>query len=169
MDAFYGFPHGAAEDGHVRVVPAVQPEHVAAARGLIAEYGAGLGHDLSFQGFAEELAALPGDYAPPAGCLLLALVHDKPAACVALRPQAPGVAEMKRLYVRPEFRGMGLGDALAHAIVAQARTLGYARMRLDTLAEMQSAQALYRRLGFRPIPPYYENPLPGVVYLELVL
>jgi len=169
MEPFYGFPHAGAEDGHLRMVPATTPEHLAAARTLIREYGAGLGIDLSFQHLEEELAGLPGAYAPPRGALLLALVQEQPEACVALRPLAEDIAEMKRLYVRPTRRGLGLGELLAQAIVAEAKRLGYRRMRLDTLATMAGAQAIYRRLGFKRIPAYYANPLPDVVYLELDL
>ncbi len=163
-----GFPEG-AERGTVLIVPARAADQVAAVRGLIAEYGAALGRDLSFQGFAEELAGLPGEYAPPGGALLLALVDDATAGCVGLRPLQGDAAEMKRLYVRPTHRGLGLGEVLAQAILAEARTLGYRRVLLDTLPEMGPAQALYRRLGFRPIPPYYDSPIPGTSFLEVLL
>ena len=138
-------------------------------RALFAEYAAGLGFSLAFQGFDDELASLPGAYAPPRGALLLARTAAETAGCVALRPLAPDVCEMKRLFVRPAWRGTGLGARLAEAVVAEARRLAYARMRLDTTPEMGAAQSLYARLGFRDIPPYRENPVPGTRFLELTL
>jgi ribosomal protein S18 acetylase RimI-like enzyme len=169
MDAFPGLPPSASKAGLVRLVRAEQSGHFAVARVLIAEYAVALGRDLSFQGFAEELAALPGAYAPPGGALLLATVEDAPAACVALRAWCGDIAEMKRLYVRPAQRGLGLGESLARAILAEARALGYRRVRLDTLPEMAAAQALYQRLGFRPIPPYYDSPIAGTRFMEVEL
>ncbi len=140
---------------------------------LMQEYAQGLGVDLCFQGFEAELAALPGDYAPPRGALLLATVDGEPAGCVALRPldtvDAPNAAEMKRLYVRDRFRGLGLGRALAEAILDAAREAGYSCVLLDTLDEMESARALYAELGFREVPPYYHNPIPGAHYLQCEL
>lgn len=141
----------------------------AEARALLEEYAGGLGVDLSFQDFDRELAAFPAGYLPPKGALLLALCGETVAGSVALRELGPGIAEMKRLYVRPAFRGLGVGRALARAVIDAARDKGYRSIRLDTLPGMDDAQGLYRSLGFREIAPYYPNPVPGTVYLELDL
>ena len=151
------------------IVGAMAVDDVLTVRCLFEEYAASLGIDLCFQGFAEELAGLPGDYGPPRGCLLLALQNGQTAGCVALRPLEPGVCEMKRLYVRPAFRTHGIGRVLVDRVVQEARQAGYRQMRLDTLPSMAAAQALYRRLGFQEIAPYYENPIEGAVFLELQL
>jgi ribosomal protein S18 acetylase RimI-like enzyme len=146
------------------------------ARALVREYAAGLGIDLCFQSFDEELAHLGEMYGPPLGGLLLArdsggveTEDGEAAGCVALRRLDDGTAEMKRLYVRPAFRGRGVGRLLALALLDAAREIGYARVRLDTLPSMGTAQSLYRSLGFVEIAPYYPNPVPGARYLEVAL
>ena len=146
------------------------PEDIADVRRLFRAYADWLEVDLCFQGFERELAELPGCYAPPAGRLLIARVGGDVVGCVGLRPLEASVCEMKRLWVEPGFAGYGVGRALAEAIVAAARQIGYRRMRLDTIpARMPAAQHLYAALGFRQIPAYYDNPLAGVVMLELEL
>jgi putative acetyltransferase len=143
---------------------------LAAVRALFREYADALGIDLGFQGFAAEVGDLPGAYAAPRGALLLAGPPDAPAGCAAVRPLAtPGDAELKRLYVRPAHRRGGLGRRLAVAAIEAARGAGHRRLVLDTLAGMDAARALYRSLGFVPVPAYYANPLPGAVYLGLAL
>ena len=152
------------------LVEAHSPEDIVRVRRLFRAYADWLAVDLCFQDFERELADLPGCYAPPAGRLLIARVGGEVAGCVGLRPLDPSVCEMKRLWVEPGFAGHGIGRALAEAVVATARTIGYERMRLDTIPDrMPAAQHLCASLGFREIPPYYDNPLPGVVMLELEL
>jgi len=145
------------------------PEDVAVARELFREYADWLRVDLCFQDFERELANLPGDYAPPRGRLLLAFHHEKAVGCVALRPLDAATGELKRLYVRPEVRGKRVGRRLVEQAIAAAKEIGYKRLVLDTLPQMSEAQALYRSFGFVQIPAYYENPLPGVVYMALTL
>ncbi len=144
-----------------------------AVRELFREYAAGLGVDLCFQRFDEELAALPGDYAEPQGVLLLALVDGAPAGCGALRAlpdvDYPNACEMKRLYVRRAFRRFGLGRALTQALLDQATRAGYSTLLLDTLDDMEAARGLYGALGFVEVPPYYYNPIPGAHYLKVDL
>jgi len=142
-------------------------EQLNIARELFEEYAASLNFEICFQNFAAELAQLPGHYAPPSGRLLLAFHNGRAAGCVALRQMEDGVCEMKRLYVRPEFRGSGIGKALAEAVVCQAREIGYKIMRLDTVSSMNRAQSVYESLGFVDTTPYCFKPLEGVRYMEL--
>jgi ribosomal protein S18 acetylase RimI-like enzyme len=133
---------------------------------LFREYEKAIGVDLCFQGFAEELAELPGRYSSPEGALLLAFVDSQLAGCVALRWFDYDTCEMKRLYVRPDFRGLGLGRKLAQAIINEATQIGYTKMRLDTLPSMTEAIAMYKTLGFVEIEPYRYNPVKGAIYME---
>ncbi|HYF17958.1 MAG TPA: GNAT family N-acetyltransferase [Ramlibacter sp.] len=154
------------------ITPASRDE-LDATRAIIREYAQGLGVDLCFQSLEEELAGLPGEYAPPRGTLLLAQVDGAVAGCCALRPldssDYPNAAEMKRLYVRRAFRGFGLGRQLAEAALDAARQAGYACVLLDTLDDMEAARSLYDELGFEEIEPYYHNPIPGAHYLKVDL
>lgn len=146
------------------------PAQIEQARELFLEYAKSLGFSLCFQGFEQELAALPGDYAPPDGRLLVAEYRSQLAGCVALHPLEPGICEMKRLYLRPQFRGRGLGRVLAETVIAEARAIGCRKMRLDTVEPvMPNAVAMYRRLGFKEIEPYRVNPIAGALYMELEL
>jgi putative acetyltransferase len=156
------------------VLPAIltesaRPEDFAAARVLFREYAAELAVDLCFQGFEAELEQLTDLYSAPTGCLLIARAGERAVGCGALRRLADTVCEMKRLYVRAEARGTGLGRILAERLTAKGCALGYAKMRLDTLAHLTAARELYRSMGFAEIAAYYDNPLPGVVYMELDL
>jgi len=152
-----------------RITEARWPDDRAAVEALFREYVGSLGEDISFQNVEDELAALPGKYARPCGVVLIAREGDAVAGGVAYRMFEPGVCEMKRLYVRPAFRGRGLARDLANELIDDARTRGYRTMLLDTLASMQTARALYRDLGFAPVEPYYDNPLPGTMYMALDL
>jgi len=153
-----------------RFVFAESPGDITQARALFEEYAAWLGINLCFQNFDKELAGLPGDYAPPNGRLLFAFDKEQLAGCVALRKIGEGVCEMKRLFVRPEFRGRGVGRKLTEAIIEEARRIGYQRMRLDTLPpKMNVAVGVYRSLGFKEIEAYYNNPVEGATFMELVL
>jgi putative acetyltransferase len=153
----------------VEILQAITPTQIRTLRNLFREYEAFLQVDLCFQRFEEELANLPGRYAPPQGALLLAIAAGEAAGCVAMRPLDAGVCEMKRLYVRPAFLGQGIGKKLALSVIERAEAAGYARMRLDTLEKLGPALSLYAALGFQKCPPYYENPLAGVVYMERML
>jgi len=153
----------------VQIVEASSAEQCAVIRELFTEYANSLEIDLCFQNFKEELAQLPGPYGPPEGRLFLAWENATPVGCVAVRGIAVGTCEMKRLYVRSAFRGTGLGRRLAQAAIDAARQLGYQRMRLDTLASMKSAIALYESLGFCRIDAYYDNPTGCAVFMELNL
>ena len=153
------------------IIQAESEEHLATVRELMLEYAAWLEFELCFQGFEEELRTLPGKYALPQGRLLLALWDGEAAGIGALRPLAEeGVCEMKRLYVRPQFRGHSIGLALAQRLIQEAAEIGYQRMRLDTVpGKMDSAIAMYRRLGFRPTQPYYGTPISKTLFMELDL
>lgn len=145
-------------------------EDITQARALFEEYAAWLGINLCFQNFDKELASLPGDYAPPDGRLMFAFDDDQLAGCVALRKIGEGICEMKRLFVRPEFRGRGLGRQLTEAIIKEARRIGYQRLLLDTLPpKMSIAVGVYRSLGFKEISAYYNNPVEGATFMELEL
>jgi ribosomal protein S18 acetylase RimI-like enzyme len=133
---------------------------------LFMEYARSLEFNLGFQDFEEEIAEMPGHYGPPDGCILLALYDDVPAGCVALRKLEKGICEMKRLYVKPEFRGRGIGKRLSKMIIAEAKRIGYDKMRLDTLSSMTEANAIYRNLGFHDIEPYRYNPFNHAIFLE---
>jgi len=149
---------------------AESPTQISQARELFLEYAGSLGFSLCFQNFDKELAGLPGDYSPPSGRLLLAELRGEIAGCVALHKIEGSICEMKRLYLRPKFRGKGLGRILANAVIAEAREIGYDRMRLDTVEPvMKDAVGMYRKLGFREISPYRPNPMPGTLYMELTL
>ena len=146
----------------MRILPAITDTDLAEVRALFTEYAAELQVDLCFQRFQEELAALPGPYAPPKGRLFLAREEGTAAGCGAFRPLGDGICEMKRLYVRPRFRGRGIGRALATILLREARRAGYGGMRLDTLESLGPALGLYASLGFHRVAPYYANPLPRV-------
>jgi putative acetyltransferase len=144
------------------------PDEMEPVRLLFREYAGSLDFNLCFQGFERELAELPGQYAPPSGCLLLATVENEPAGCVAVKKLEDGVCEMKRLYVRDHYRGTGLGRCLAVQILNESQRLGYRTIRLDTIpSQMGNAVALYRTLGFREVPAYCFNPVPGAMFMEL--
>jgi putative acetyltransferase len=154
----------------MKLIQAISPEEITLARQLFEEYASWLEISLCFQNFDKELAGLPGDYTLPRGRLLLAIEDEQLAGCVALRPLSDRACEMKRLYVRPAFRGRGLGQKLVATVLDAAREIGYERMLLDTLpGKMDQALAMYRRLGFKEIEAYYDNPVEGVTFMELSL
>lgn len=157
----------------IRLVFPDTPDLIAATREIFREYALSLDVDLCFQNFDAELASLPGEYAPPAGCLLLAFVDSALAGCGAVRRfndnDHANACEMKRLYVRPAFRRFGLGRVLAQALLDEAQQAGYSEVLLDTLDDMEAARGLYASLGFEEVPPYYYNPIPGAHYLKATL
>lgn len=154
----------------MKIVQVQSPADIDRARELFEEYAAWLGINLCFQNFEKELAELPGEYVPPAGRLFLAFDDDQLSGCVALRSLGEGTCEMKRLYVRPDFRGKGLGRELTQAVIDAAREIGYELVRLDTLpGRMDRAISMYRSLGFREIEAYYQNPVAGAMFMELSL
>ncbi|HKV69995.1 MAG TPA: GNAT family N-acetyltransferase [Gemmatimonadales bacterium] len=154
----------------MEISAATTPGQIETARRLFTEYAESLGFSLCFQGFDQEMAGLPGAYVPPRGRLLLATVGGDPAGCVAIRPLGGDACELKRLYVRPAFQGTGLGKALMDRILTEARSAGYARIRLDTiLGKMDRAIAMYRRYGFKEIAPYGDHPVEGTIDMELEL
>jgi putative acetyltransferase len=154
----------------VTFTQAESPKQIAQSRELFLEYAQSLGFSLCFQNFDKELAELPGDYTPPDGRLLLAEHEGQLVGCVALHKLESSVCEMKRLYLRPQFRGRGFGRALAERIIAEARQIGYRQMRLDTVEPvMKDAVAMYRKLGFKEVAPYRPNPIAGAMYMELEL
>ena len=154
----------------MQLIQAQSPQEISRARGLFEEYASWIEISLCFQNFGKELAELPGAYAPPSGRLLLAVDGDEVMGCVALRKIGEGIGEMKRLYVRPEFRGRGLGRTLTEELIAEAKKIGYARLRLDTLpGRMDQAIAMYRTFGFQEISAYYQNPVADATFMELSL
>ncbi len=154
----------------IAIAPPRDAADLDSVRTLFTEYAGSLGFSLGYQGFDAELAGLPGKYAAPEGALLLAKVDGVAAGVIALRKLEPGIAEMKRLYVRPAHHGRSIGRKLAEAVLETARTLGYRRLRLDTISgKMDTAVKLYHSMGFAEIAPYYDSPVPGTTYLELVL
>ena len=157
--------HGDHKDGlHIIQLESVQ--HLDHIRSLFVEYAESLEFDLDFQNFKDELARLPGEYAPPEGCLVIAFYRGEPAGCVGLRKLEKNICEMKRLYVRPKYRAMGIGKILAESIIQEAGVRGYKRMRLDTVPSMKEARRLYLSMGFKKIDPYCYNPIQGATYLE---
>ena len=152
-----------------RIIHAQNQNQYESVRSLFIQYADALGLNLEFQGFSRELAELPGKYAPPQGCILLAVAGDSYSGCVALRPLENAICEMKRLFVKPEYQGRGIGRLLANAIVVEARRKGYQKMRLDTIESMHAAQTLYLSLGFKTIEAYCYNPLENPSYMELDL
>lgn len=153
----------------IRLQAAATATDLESVRTLFREYADSLGVNLDYQGFEEEVRDLPGKYAPPSGTLVLAFNDEELVGCVGVRPIDDEIAEMKRLYVRPSGRGLGLGRTLAEVAIRFATVTGYSRMRLDTLPQMDRAQELYRSLGFMPIDAYRYSAVPGTVFLELVL
>jgi len=153
----------------VDIIKARSKRDINIIRELFQEYANSLGFILNFQHFDKELNSLPGDYAPPEGCLLLVYTGNQAVGCVGLRKISKGICEMKRMYVRKKYRGKGIGRKLANKIIKEARRIGYERMRLDTISTMVEAIHLYKSMGFKEIKPYYYNPIEGTKYMELKL
>ncbi|MBN2619559.1 GNAT family N-acetyltransferase [candidate division WOR-3 bacterium] len=153
----------------IELIAVSNEEHICAVKRLFQEYTATLGFDLDFQAYDKEFSRLPGDYTPPSGRLYLAKYNGSSAGCVALRQLEENVCEMKRMYVKPVFRGKGIGRIMAERLISDARDIGYKRMRLDTIDTMKEAITLYTSLGFKPIPPYRHNPIKGAYFMELLL
>lgn len=154
---------------NIKIIQATGKNQIDSAKKLFLEYAESLDFELCFQNFDNELAGLPGDYSPPEGRLYLALNENKPAGCIALRKFKDSVCEMKRLYVRPKFRGKNIGKKLVELLIEDAREIGYKKMVLDTVPSMQTAQKLYKSFGFHEIKPYRINPVKGAVFMELRL
>ncbi len=153
----------------LRIERATEPLQLEGVRTLLRAYAEWRGHDAALGQFEEELQSLPGDYGPPDGVLLIAWLHDHAAGCLGLRSLSPSTAELKRMYVDPDFRGNGIGEALLTAITHEATQIGYERLRLDTHPRMHAARRLYQRFGFDEIPPYNQNPTPGIRFFERFL
>ncbi|HEY3250180.1 MAG TPA: GNAT family N-acetyltransferase [Ignavibacteria bacterium] len=154
----------------ILIYEAITENDIAEIKKLFIEYAESLNFDLCFQGFDKELNSLPGKYSPPEGFLLLAELNNKIAGCIALRKLERDICEMKRLYVRPEFRGHNIGKLLCDELIKKAKSKGYKKMRLDTIShQMRSAIKLYKSYGFYEIPAYYHNPQEGVIFMELEL
>jgi len=154
---------------NTKIIQAIGENQIGSVKELFLEYAESLDFELCFQDFDNELAGLPGDYSPPEGRLYIALYENNPAGCIALRKYKNGVCEMKRLYVRPQFRGNNIGKKLVELLIEDARIIGYKNMVLDTVPSMQTAQKLYKSLGFYEIKPYRINPVKGAVFMELKL
>lgn len=153
----------------VRIADAVTDDFVDEAKALVVEYAESLDYELCFQGFADEMSEFPGDYGPPSGFMLLALVDEAPGGCIGIRRVDDDTCEMKRLYVKKEHRGLKVGRSLAEAAMERARQIGYKKMRLDVIENMKAAVSLYRSLGFESTVAYHHNPIEGALYLELDL
>jgi putative acetyltransferase len=153
----------------LKISPVQTDNDIKTVKQLFVEYADSLGFDLCFQNFQEELANLPGDYAPPNGCLLLAKYNSNTAGCIALRKLSDSVCEMKRLYIKPKFRGLKIGRKLVETVIAEARRIGYTCIRADTVPSMKEARALYASIGFKEINPYCHNPVEGAIFIELKL
>ena len=157
------------KSGNIKYAKPKSTEQYRQVKALFFEYAESLEFSLGFQDFEEEIADMPGEYAPPDGCILMAYSGENVAGCVALRKLEDDICEMKRLYVRPGFRGLGIGESLSEKIIDEARRIGYKKMRLDTLPSMKEAVSIYKDLGFNVIPPYRFNPFDGALFMELEL